>query len=106
MTSGIKHAELVAVGPAVRPAWKAIVASDENLSIIQTPEWNDCICDMGRHEDASRLYETADGRQVVVPLVRNRHRPPWLNVEDSYPVAWEGCGPIATGGQTKPDDVV
>jgi Acetyltransferase (GNAT) domain len=81
--------------PAPRELWRALLASDPNARISQTPEWIDCICAFGRYEDASRLYELPGGRQLVLPMVRHRDLPGPLASEASLPAGWEPCGIVA-----------
>ena len=90
--------------PAPRELWEAALASDPNALVSQTPAWIDCICSYGGYEDASRLYELAGGRRLVVPMVRRRNLPGPLAWEASMPPNWEAGGIVASGG-VRPGDV-
>jgi len=51
--------------------------------IYQTPVGMDAVCAAFDLEDASRLYEFSDGRQLILPLLRRRGLPRFLTVERS-----------------------
>jgi hypothetical protein len=59
---------------------------------------------MGDHEDASRLYETAEGRQLVLPMVRDKGLPAALTTEASLPHGW-GIGGLVTDGCAYPHEI-
>jgi hypothetical protein len=84
--------------------WQDLVKSDAKALPSQTPAWLDCICAMGGHEDASRLYETPEGRQLVLPMVRRRHLPAALTTEASLPHAW-GIGGLVASGTVHAEEV-
>jgi hypothetical protein len=96
---------LIAVGSAARDVWRDVLASDPSAVISQTPAWLDCICAVGPFADATRAYETADGRTMVLPLVRLR----WLlgaaTIEASMPWGWGTGGAVLPGGSPSMDDV-
>jgi hypothetical protein len=110
MTDGTIAAEAPAtagasvVSPAPRQLWERLVASDPRSVPSQTPRWLDAICSVAGLEDASRLYETADGRRLVLPLVRRRVLGVPL-VEASLPYGWGPGGLVAEGGSLLPEDV-
>ena len=64
--------------PAPRDLWQEMAAADPLGLVSQTPAWIDTICATGHYCDASRLYEMADGRQIILPLVREAGRPAFL----------------------------
>ena len=41
--------------PAPRDVWEAILKSDPDAQVYQSPAWLDCVCAMGVYEDASCL---------------------------------------------------
>ncbi len=90
--------------PAPREAWDRLVASDPRSLPSQTPRWLDAVCAVAGLEDASRLYETADGRLLVLPLVRRRLLGLAL-AEASLPHGWGPGGLVADGGLVLPEDV-
>ena len=58
------------ISPAPRDAWEEVLRNDPLALETQSPAWADAMCAAGVFEDASRLYETADGRRLVLPLLR------------------------------------
>lgn len=90
--------------PAPRDIWHALLESDGRALISQTPEWVDCLCMAEPYRDASRLYETAGGRKIVVPLVRRKGLPRALTTEASLPHGW-GIGGLVADGGARPEDV-
>jgi Acetyltransferase (GNAT) domain len=55
---------------APREDWRAVLADDPLALPEHTPEWVEAVCAVGPFTDATRLYEFADGRRFVLPLVR------------------------------------
>jgi hypothetical protein len=88
-----------------RETWEAIVASDPSATVFQTPTWTECICATGGWTDCTRLYETADGRPLVLPMVRRAGLPGVLPVAESLPSAWGTGGLVTPGGQLQPGDI-
>ncbi|MCB0209643.1 MAG: GNAT family N-acetyltransferase [Anaerolineae bacterium] len=74
--------------PAPREVWQSVLKRDEEMLVTQSPAWIDCICATGPYEDASRLYEFKGGRQLILPMVRRKGIPGFLNTEASMPHAW------------------
>jgi Acetyltransferase (GNAT) domain len=90
--------------PAPRDEWTALIGGAADALVFQTPEWTDCLCATGRYRDASRLYETRDGRRLVVPMVR-RAGVAWpLRLQASLPYGW-GFGGIVASDQLAASDV-
>ncbi|MGH3476758.1 MAG: GNAT family N-acetyltransferase [Pseudonocardiaceae bacterium] len=87
---------LKVVSPAPRQVWREILASDAEANIYQTPAWLDAICAAGGYQDSSRLYVTAAGEQLVLPMVRRTGMPQVLTVEESLPADWGTGGLVAT----------
>src|SRR5438876_910923 len=56
--------------PAPRDAWEEVLRRAPLALETQSPAWADATCAAGGFEDASRLYETANGRRLVLPLLR------------------------------------
>jgi hypothetical protein len=56
--------------PAPRETWRELLALDPFAVESHTPEWADAMVESRRFADASRLYEFADGRRAVLPLLR------------------------------------
>lgn len=96
----------VAIGAGSRENWEAIVRTDVNVNILQTPIWCDCICRSEGLEDVTRSYESSDGRLIVLPLVRGRRFPMQLEAQSSWPGPWGSCGLLATEGVIVANDVI
>jgi len=87
----------VAVRSPTRQEWDDIVAGDPTALPEQAPEWTSAICQRAAYRDATRLYELADGRRFVLPLVARRGP---LGVGAhlwSFPPAWGIGGPVGAG---------
>jgi len=91
--------------PAPVGVWQEVLASAPQALPTQTPEWLECACTVTGYENASRLYRTADGRRLVLPLVRRAHLGSFVAVESSLPVGWGAAGLLGEGGFVRPDDV-
>src|SRR5215210_8008545 len=61
--------------PAPRQSWQQLFKSDNEAISYQHSTWLDCMCETGKYEDVSRLYETSKGRQFLLPLVRRKGFP-------------------------------
>jgi len=92
------------VSPAPRAAWPALLETSEDALAFQTPRWIDALCATGRYTDATRLYETHDGRRLLVPLVRRAGIASPLRLQASLPYGW-GFGGILTSGPVTASDV-
>jgi len=93
-------AELRSVtSPVPADVWEAVLKSDPDAVASQTLAWRDAVLADGRYADASRLYEFAGGRQIVLPLVRRRMLPGPAAVLASWPRTWSAGGPICQDGQ-------
>ena len=90
------------VSPAPRDVWRALATGSEDAVVYQIPEWVDACCSVGGYHDRSRLYETSDGRRLVLPLVSSSVRSGatvW-----SLPHKW-GQGGILAPDRLTPQDV-
>ncbi|WP_406398300.1 GNAT family N-acetyltransferase [Streptomyces sp. NBC_00879] len=93
-----------AVSPVPHETWAQVLAADPAATAFHMPQWLDCICRVGGWQDASRLYRTAEGRELVLPMVR---RPGWfraLSLQSSFPPGW-GTGGILAPGGVRPHEV-
>jgi hypothetical protein len=91
------------VSPAPRDSWEAILRSSDEATAFQTPQWLDVCCRVGGYRDASRLYETVDGRRFVLPLV-SRVRSRGSMAAWSMPPEW-GFGGVIGHGRVSSEDV-
>jgi hypothetical protein len=96
---------LAAVGGAAREIWRQVLPTDPSALVSQTPAWLDCVCASGRYEDATRAYRTADGRALVLPLVRLRKLPAAATIESSMPFGWGAGGLVCSDARVSPQDV-
>jgi hypothetical protein len=80
------------------------LAADPNSLIFQTPTWTDMVCASGRYEDASRYYETTDGRRWVLPLLRTKSIHPGLARQASLPKNW-GPGGVLSSTELCAEDI-
>jgi len=88
------------VSPAPRDVWELALLADPYALESQSPAWTDAACATGAFEDASRMYETVEGRLLVLPMLRRRHTGGALAVEASNPPGWGVGGLLAAGGPT------
>lgn len=88
------------VSPAPRAAWDEALLADPFALESQSPGWTDAACSTGAFEDASRYYETVEGRPLVLPMLRRRPLRGQLAVEASNPPGWGVGGLVAPGGPT------
>jgi Acetyltransferase (GNAT) domain len=102
--SAAAFVEISVVSPAPREVWDRLIAADPNSLPSQTPQWMDAICAVAGGRDASRLYETWDGRLLVLPLVRRAALGVPL-VEASLPYGWGPGGIVTEGGLLLPEDI-
>lgn len=102
--SARRRSALGVTTPAPRDIWSQVAASDPTALVSSTPAWLDCICASNGYEDASRLYETADGRTLVLPLVRRPRLPGALTIQASLPDGW-GVGGLIGDRAVRRDDV-
>ena len=86
------------ISPVPRDAWEEVLRSDPLALETQSPAWADAICAVGGFEDASRLYETSDGRRLVLPLLRRSFVGGALAFEASNPPHCGVGGLLAPGG--------
>jgi hypothetical protein len=91
--------------PAPVDAWQEVLASAPRALPTQTPDWLECACAVAGYENASRLYRTADGRRLVLPLVRRAHLGSVVATESSLPMGWGAAGLLGEGGVVRPEDV-
>lgn len=90
--------------PAPREVWKSLLRASPEALAFHTPDWLDCICATGGYEDASRLYDVAGGRQLIVPMVRRKRLSGRLATEASLPFTW-GCGGVVAPDELTTEDV-
>ena len=103
MTQVLPLRALEIVSPAPRAIWNDVAAADPHALVTQTPAWTDALCASGFHRDASRLYVTPLGRNIIVPMVRRRGLPGRTRMEASLPAHWGFGGVLAPDGATTDD---
>ena len=90
---------------ADRGTWRELLAADGDALVTQSPEWIDALCADGGYEDVTRLYETAGGRRLVLPMVRKRG--PWpasRAFRGSMPSAC-GMGGLVAESRPQPEEM-
>ena len=100
-----RAARSTAPAPAPRGLWREVLAADPYALASQSPEWIDALCATGRYADASRVYESAAGAPMILPLVRRTG--PWPSAtapRASMPPAW-GMGGLLCGSPVERRDV-
>jgi hypothetical protein len=90
--------------PAPRPQWREAFLADPLAQVFHSPEWTDGVCAAGGFEDASRMYETPDGRVLVLPMVRRSHLGGALSRQASMPPDW-GIGGVISRDPIHPEDL-
>jgi hypothetical protein len=90
--------------PAPRAEWQAAFEADPYAQAFHSPEWVDGACAAGGFEDASRQYETADGRLLVLPMVRRRILGGAMSSQASLPPDW-GIGGVISRDPVYPEDL-
>lgn len=82
--------------PVPTDVWAEVAAADPGTTPFQTPAWRECVSRASGWQDASRLYETADGRPLVLMMARRGVGK--LAIEASWPAGWGAGGVLAPGG--------
>lgn len=90
------------VSPAPLADWREVLAGDPGATPLQTPEYFTAALAGTRGRDASRLYVLADGRRLVLPLIRQRSLP-GVRLEADFPGGYGHGGMVATGGLRSSD---
>jgi hypothetical protein len=86
------------ISPAPRAEWAEAMRGDPYALESQSSEWADAMCEAHGLHDVSRLYVTAEGRTLVLPMLRRSLAAGLFKAEESNPPA---CGPggiLAVGG--------
>lgn len=103
MTSNAGHLRVHDSVP--RDVWEAVLASDPAANVHQSPAWLDAMRATGGYVDASRLYESPDGRLLILPMVRRCGLSRVLPALESMPAPWGTGGIVASDGDLRPEDV-
>jgi hypothetical protein len=83
--------------PTPRNVWQAVLLSDPGATALQTPAYFEAVLAATGGRDDSRLYCLADGRRLVLPLVRQRCLP-GVRLNAAFPGGYGHGGMLATGG--------
>ena len=92
------------VCPAPRSVWDEVLVADSGATIYQTPAWFDMAIEVTGAADVSRLYETEDGRRLILPMLR-RQLLPGFALDDSYPARLGSGGGLLASGGLRVEDV-
>jgi hypothetical protein len=90
--------------PAPRTEWRKAFLADPNAQAFHSPGWVDGVCAVGRFQDASRMYETPDGRVLVLPMVRRPYLGGVVSHQASMPPAF-GVGGVVSADPVTPQDL-
>ncbi len=96
--------DIQVICPAPRNVWNDLLKKDSMALVSQTPAWIDAICATGGYQDASRLYQMPDGRQLILPMVRHKVLQVGLTTEASFPNGW-GMGGLVAEENIRVEDV-
>jgi hypothetical protein len=88
--------------PAPREVWDRLYAEDATATLSQSPLWMDALTTSTRWVDASRCFETRDGRTFVLPLARRGPRGRGA-VYASMPAGWGMGGLVSSSPITAAD---
>ncbi len=88
--------------PAPLNEWNEILDQDPHATAMQTPDWFHLVRDVVGASDASRLYELADGRRLVLPLIR-RSWAPGFAIQAGHPRGYGPGGLLVSGGLRSTD---
>jgi GNAT acetyltransferase-like protein len=89
--------------PAPREEWRELLALDPLALETQSPEWADAMCASRHYTDASRLYEFADGRRVLLPLLRRSLG--GIAVSEASNPMHCGVGGVVAAGGPQPEEI-
>lgn len=92
----------ISVGPAPREAWQRLLQRDPTSTLTQGPSWMAALTHQTRWRDASRYYESSDGREFVLPLAARGARRGGA-VYASMPAGW-GMGGVVGSHPLRPED--
>jgi hypothetical protein len=101
--AGIRPYAVTSPPPA--GAWEEVLASAPGALPSQTPTWMRCVCTVGGYEDVTRLYQTSDGRRLVLPLARRSRLGGLGSMVASLPTGWGPGGLLGEKGVVHPEDV-
>ena len=90
------------VTPVPPRAWRDVLDSDPGATALQTPEYFSAVREVTGGHDASLLYQLADGRSIVLPLVRHESIP-GAQVLAGYPGGLGHGSALASGGLRSSD---
>lgn len=91
------------VTPAPRQVWEDVLRADPLALETQSPAWADAVCAVSGFEDASRWYETGDGRSLVMPVLRRSLA--GRGVFEASNPAYCGIGGLLAPGGARAEDI-
>jgi len=96
LTAGGRDGLVSVHSPVPREAWNSALEASPEATVFHTPEWIDACCEATGLENASRLYETADGARLVLPMVQRRAPRSMLRTIRSLPDGWGFGGAVGS----------
>jgi hypothetical protein len=89
---------------ASRSVWEKAFVADPHSQAFHSPDWVDGVCRVGGFRDVTRVYETPDGRLLVLPMVRRSWLGGALAHQASMPANW-GIGGVISADPVRPEDL-
>jgi hypothetical protein len=90
--------------PAPHPQWNKAFSADPNSQVFHSPDWVAGVCAAGGFQNATRLYEAPDGRQLIMPMVQRSYLGGALSRQASLPPSW-GMGGVLSADEVRPEDL-
>lgn len=90
--------------PAPRPQWSTAFRGDPHAQAFHSPAWMDAVRAAGGFEDVSRMYETPDGRVLVLPVAGRSYLGGAAYYQGSFPPDW-GIGGVISADPIHPEDL-
>ncbi len=90
--------------PAPRDEWGQMIETDREALIYQLPQWTAAMIATGKFINVSRLYERADGKKWLLPMVRSKLPIPGLAMHAAMPDGW-GIGGLLSNHPLSCDEV-
>jgi hypothetical protein len=96
-----EHMSYEVVTPAPADQWESVLRASPDAMAFQSPAWLAAVCTARGWRDSSRLYTTASGRRLVLPMV-SRGRAALVE-RASLPYGWGFGGVVAEGSVCEAD---
>jgi hypothetical protein len=101
----VSRGDIQVTTPAPRESWARLLAEDPAAPPFQAPGWTESVLAVRGGRDISRHYRFADGRELVLPLVRAAHAPGRWSADASMPYGWGSGGLLGGSRAVTAEDV-